>query len=213
MPRSSRIFLGNVALHIIQRGNNRNACFLAKEDYGRYLSCLRTAACQADCAVHAYVLMTNHVHLLLSPAHAAAVPAMMRSVAQKHAQYINWRYRRTGTLWEGRYRAALIQNDTHLLVCQRYVELNPVRARMVQYPGQYPWSSYRCNAEGRANAIVVAHSTYLELGTDSTVRQTAYRRLFDEPLAESQLQHIRITTNNNFAVGDQEFLRSVSKGR
>lgn len=157
--------------------------------------------------------MTNHVHLLLSPARAAEVPVMMSSVAQKHAQYINWRYRRTGTVWEGRYRAALIQSDTHLLICQRYVELNPMRAGMVTYPGQYPWSSYRCNAEGRPNDIVEGHALYMALGADLASRQAAYRRLFDEPLAEGQLQDLRLATNNNFAVGDQGFLRSVSKGR
>ncbi|WP_371876396.1 transposase [Pseudoduganella chitinolytica] len=109
MPRNARVFIDDVPLHVIQRGNNRNACFLGTEDYAHYLECLRTAARRCKCAVHAYVLMTNHVHLLLSPARAADVPVMMSSVAQKHAQYINWRYRRTGTVWEGRYRPRLFR--------------------------------------------------------------------------------------------------------
>jgi putative transposase len=137
MPRRPRLALPNIPLHIIQRGNNRQACFFANEDYRIYLESLRESAAKTDCRIHAYVLMTNHVHLLLSAECADAPGALMKALGQRYVQYVNRTYRRSGTLWEGRFRSCLTQQETYLLACQRYIELNPVRAGMVTHPAEY----------------------------------------------------------------------------
>jgi len=129
MPRRPRIHLDGVPLHIVQRGHNREACFLAEEDYHAYLHWLKEALGEAQCALHSYALMTNHVHLLLTPRHADAVPRLIISIGRRCVQYINHTYRRTGTLWDSRYKSSLIHAESYLLACQRYIELNPVRAR------------------------------------------------------------------------------------
>ena len=157
MPRRPRLALPGVPLHLIQRGNNRQACFFAEEDYRFYLERLSEHAGKSGCRVHAYVLMTNHVHLLISADGAEAPGAMMKALGQRYVQYVNRVYRRSGTLWEGRFRSCPIQEKTYLLACQRYIELNPVRAGMVEHPADYPWSSYRANGEGEANPLIHVH--------------------------------------------------------
>ena len=158
MPRLPRFNLLDVPQHVIQRGNNRQACFFEPDDYLFYLDCLKTAADAAGCDVHAYVLMTNHVHVLTTPRREHAVPRMMQSVGRRYVQYINKKNRRTGTLWEGRYRASLVEAEPYLLTCYRYIEMNPVRARgMVDTPEQYRWSSYHANALGHGDAWLTPH--------------------------------------------------------
>lgn len=152
MPRRPRIHLDGVPLHIVQRGHNRAPCFFAEEDYFAYLHWLDEALREHGCALHAYALMTNHVHLLLTPAKAAAVPRLIIALGRRYVQYINRSYRRTGTLWDSRYKSSLIQAETYLIDCMRYIELNPVRAAMVDDPAHYRWSSYRANALGQADA-------------------------------------------------------------
>ena len=178
MPRRSRVVLSNVPLHLIQRGNNRQVCFVADEDYRYYLDWLSVYTVGTGCRVHAYVLMTNHVHLLVSAARSEAVGKMMKALGQRYVQYINRTYRRSGTLWEGRFRSCLTQTEGYLLSCQRYIELNPVRAGMVAHPAEYRWSSYRANAQGESNRLIVAHEVYRALGQDAASRQAAYRELF-----------------------------------
>ena len=134
MPRRPRIHLDGVPLHIVQRGHNREPCFFAEEDFGSYLHWLGEALGEAECALHAYVLMTNHVHLLLTPKKAITVPGLIISLGRRYVQYINRTYNRTGTLWDSRYKSSLVQAETYLLACQRYIELNPVRAAMVDDP-------------------------------------------------------------------------------
>ena len=187
MPRLVRAFQAGVPLHIIQRGNNRSRCFCRPADYRCYQNFLHEACHELGARVHAYVLMTNHSHLLLTPRSAGDVSAIMQIVAQRYTQFVNWRYRRTGSLWDGRYKAALVHTETYLLVCQRYIELNPVRAGMVEYPGQYPWSSFRRNGEGRPDSLVAPHELYMALGADDTARQRAYRQLFEQALDEKIL--------------------------
>src|SRR5258707_14582744 len=148
MPRLGRYFLPDQPLHVIQRGNNRGAIFFDDEDYRLYAGWLAEAAVQYGCAVHAYVLMTNHVHLLVTPARETSLPRTMQSLGRRYVRHINAIRRRTGTLWEGRYRAAPIDSEAYFLACSRYVELNPVRASMVGHPRQYRWSSYRSHALG-----------------------------------------------------------------
>ena len=142
MPRRPRLTFSGLPLHLIQRGNNRQACFFADEDYRFYLECLAEYARPNGCRIHAYVLMTNHVHLLISPERAESPGCLMKALGQRYVQYVNRQNRRSGSLWEGRFRSCLIQEDAYLLTCQRYIEQNPVRADMVAHPGEYPWSSF-----------------------------------------------------------------------
>ena len=153
MPRRARLVLPNVAVHIIQRGNNRQACFYTDDDYRFYLHWLDKSAEKAGCHVHAYVLMTNHVHLLISGQHGNSAAALMKALGQRYVQYVNRTYRRSGTLWEGRFRSCLTQEETYLLACQRYIELNPVRANIVAHPAEYPWSSYRGSKWGQTPLV------------------------------------------------------------
>jgi len=210
MPRRARLVLPNVPLHIIQRGNNRQACFFADEDYRFYLDWLAEHASKSGCQVHAYVLMTNHVHLLISAERAEAPGALMKALGQRYVQYVNRAYRRSGTLWEGRFRSCLTQEETYLLACQRYIELNPVRAAMVAHPAEYRWSSYRANAQGEADPLVRPHSLYEALGLDAASRQAVYRELFRHDLEPGLVDEIRRATNGNFALGNELFAAQVS---
>lgn len=210
MPRRARLSLPHIPLHIIQRGNNRQACFYADEDYLVYLDWLAEYAEKCGCRVHAYVLMTNHVHLLLSAERSEAPGALMKALGQRYVQYVNRIYQRSGTLWEGRFRSSLTQDDTYLLTCQRYIELNPVRAGMVAHPAQYRWSSYRTNAQGESNALIRPHALYEALGPESISRQNAYRELFRDTLESGVVEEIRRATNGNFALGNQVFSDQIS---
>lgn len=208
--RRSRLVLPDTPLHIVRRGNNRQPCFFAAVDAQVYLHLLRDHAGWAGCRIHAYVLMSNHVHLLLSVADAASPGLLMKGVAQCYTQYVNRRYGRSGTLWEGRYKSCLIQDEKYLLTCQRYIELNPVRAGRAGKAADYRWSSHRCNAQGGADALVSAHPLYLALGPTPEARQSAYRALFRETYDAALDDHFRDATNGNFACGDQVFLRRVA---
>jgi putative transposase len=210
MPRRARLALPNIPLHLIQRGNNRQACFFADEDYRFYLDWLAEYAGKTGCQIHAYVLMTNHVHLLLSAETAQAAGALMKALGQRYVQYVNRTYWRSGTLWEGRFRSCLTQDETYLLACQRYIELNPVRAGMVAHPADYRWSSYRANAQGEADSLVRPHSLYTALGAEAMSRQVAYRELFRYELEPGLVNEIRRATNGNFALGDARFAAQLS---
>jgi len=205
MPRRNRLVVENIPLHIIQRGNNRNKCFFDDFDYQVYLMLLKASSVIANCHVHAYVLMSNHVHILVTPEGKESPAKMMKMVGEQYVQYVNRRYDRVGTLWQGRYRSCLIGDDTYFLVCQRYIELNPVRAGMVSHPSQYRWSSHACNAYGNADLLIRAHSIYEGLGRNDVARRSAYRKLFDECLSEQEVEGIRASTNNNFSFGSSEF--------
>ena len=178
MPRQPRPVIAGQPMHITQRGNNRTVTFVAPDDYGRFTQILRVASERAGCVVHAYVLMTNHVHLLVTPSDASGPARLMQSVGIRYVRYFNDRYGRTGTLWEGRFRSARITSSDYFLSASRYIELNPVRAGMVTHPDQHAWSSYRYNAYGEADALVGPHDTYRSLGGCPTTRQAAYRDLF-----------------------------------
>src|SRR6266545_6283102 len=182
MPRLGRYFLADQPLHVIQRGNNREAIFFEQADYAQYRDWLAAAATEYGCAIHAYVLMTNHVHLLVTPRAADSLPRTMQALGRRYVRQVNTIYRRTGTLWEGRYRAAPIDREAYFLACCRYIELNPVRARMVRHPRDYRWSSYRAHAQGAADALVSDHALYRGLARTRAKRQTEYRGLFREAL-------------------------------
>ena len=210
MPRRARIALADVPLHVIQRGNNRQACFFADDDYRFYLDQLKQCAQRAGCAVHAYVLMTNHVHLLLTPSEADAAGRLMKLLGQRYVQHVNRRYRRSGTLWEGRFRSCIVQDEAYLLGCSRYIELNPVRAGMVAHPSEYRWSSYRANAAGEADGLIEAHPIYMALGRRVQERQEAYRELFRHEIEPGLVDDIRRATNGNFTLGNERFVAEVT---
>jgi putative transposase len=191
MPRRPRIHLDGIPLHIVQRGHNRGACFFDDQDRHAYLGWLHEALQREYCHLHAYVLMTNHVHLLLTPERGSSVPRLIVSVGRRYVQYINHTYKRSGTLWDGRYKSFLVQAETYLLLCQRYIELNPVRAGMVSDPGGYPWSSYRANALGQANAMLSPHALFFALATDDARRGEVYRDLFRTALQDAPLADLR----------------------
>jgi putative transposase len=210
MPRRARLTLANIPLHIIQRGNNRQACFFAEEDYHLYLGWLAKYAHETGCRVHSYVLMTNHVHLLISADWIDSASLLMKALGQRYVQYINRTYRRSGTLWEGRYKSCLVQEEAYLLTCQRYIELNPVRAGMVRHPEEYCWSSYLVNANGVPNELIRPHPIYEVLGLDVDTRQAAYRELFKHEFDSTMLEGIRRATNGNFVLGGEQFAAQIS---
>jgi putative transposase len=209
MPRQCRYFIPHVAQHVITRGVDRQAVFFHRQDYALYREALQDAAVTNECLIHAYVLMTNHVHLLVTPLRERSLPLMMQAMGRNYVQRLNARYGRTGTLWEGRYKASLVQNNDYLLTCQRYIELNPVRARMVRAPGDYPYSSYACHAAGVDDALITAHACYLNLAYDRAARQSAYRKLFRDLLDEEWLVRIRKSTNACGVIGDERFRQQI----
>lgn len=209
MPRRARLALAGIPWHIIQRGNNRAVCFHAEDDYLFYVHYLKEFADEFGCAVHAYVLMTNHVHLLLTPQREDSAALTMKHLGQRYVQYINRTYRRSGTLWEGRFRSCLTQTEDYALACYRYIELNPVRAAMVTKPQDYRWSSFHANAMGRANAILTPHDQYLRLGRTDVARRQAYRALFRAHLDEALVDEIRSATNGNYALGNRRFQEQI----
>lgn len=209
MARLPRLVVPGVPLHLIQRGNNRSPTFFTADDYQRYGEVLLEASQRFGCAIHAYVLMTNHVHLLLTPQGERGPARMMQAVGRVFVRHMNVRYRRTGTLWEGRYRSTLVDSNLYLLACSRYIELNPVRARMVEQPGQYRWSSYRHNAHGEPDDLVTAHPLCPALYSDPAARQEAYRRLFEAHLEQKTLDAIRYATNRGAALGHAPFRPQV----
>ncbi|RWX50115.1 putative transposase [Candidatus Electrothrix marina] len=211
MPRRSRIIVPGTPLHIIQRGNNRQACFFADEDYLFYLDWLKKYARISRCSVHAFVLMKNHVHLLLTPQKAESAGKLMKRLGQRYVQYVNRTYQRSGTLWEGRFRSCIIQQETYLFTCQRYIEMNPVRAGRVQDPGEYGWSSFGINAQGEPSDLIKPHPLYKKLGGNSAERQQAYRELFQQELDPVEIDKIRKATNGNFSLGDDQFNTEISE--
>jgi putative transposase len=205
MARKRRIVLPGVPQHVIQRGNNRQRCFYTEEDYRYYLECLQKASDKFDCVVHAYVLMTNHVHILASSNLEFGISEMMQSLGRRYVRYVNQQYQRTGTLWEGRYKSCLVQDEQYLLICYRYIELNPVRAMMVKMPGNYQWSSDHYNADGEENAIITPHGLYLELGETKDHRCENYRELFCNHINDKFLKKIRDAVNLEWLLGSERF--------
>jgi putative transposase len=211
MARQPRFFVAGETQHVIQRGNNRAPIFAGEQDYRFFFDCLMKACGVHGLLVHAYVLMTNHLHLLATPAHELSLPKALQSVGRRYVQFFNGRYQRTGTLWEGRYRASVVDGEPYLLTCMRYIEMNPVRAGIVERPADYPWSSHRSNARGVHDPLVTAHELYYRLGRSVLERQGAYRDLFRLQLSTSDVQTIREATNKNWALGDERYKRRIGE--
>jgi putative transposase len=216
MARQPRYVLPGQVQHVIQRGNNHASVFIRDEDHNFYLQCLSEACMMHLVHIHAYVLMPNHVHLLLTPSGERGVSKVMQSVGGRYAQYANARYRRTGTVWGGRYRSTVIDAAEYLLPCMCYVELNPVRAGLVSRPREYQWSSYCCNAEGNKDFLIAAHPVYLQLGDTPSARREKYQELFKAPIDQRTLVDIRNATNKGWVLGNEEFrahLETILKRR
>ena len=211
MPRLPRYVLPGHPQHVIQRGNNRCPIFIADEDYGCFRHFLLEACQRHQCLIHAYVLMTNHMHLIMTPRKEDGISKVLQSVGRRYVQYFNITYQRTGTLWEGRYKATLIDSEAYLLTCYRYIELNPVRANMVSHPGEYPWSSYPANALGKNDTLVTPHDLYLSLGRLPHQRQAAYRDLFHTHIDKKTLKEIRHATQKGWALGNDRFKDEVEQ--
>lgn len=211
MTRPTRSFLPGQPVHLIQGGNNRQPIFFGPEDYERYCGWLCEASAANQCTVYAYVLMTNHVHLLIEPATRQGIPRALQSLGRRYVRYVNLRYDRTGTLLEGRYRAAPIDVEAYFLACCRYIDLNPVRAGIADHPRAYAWSSYAAHAHGAADRVVGDHPLLHALGTTDADRRAAYRALFRQVLEPDLLDTIRRSTNSGWALGDRRFQQRIAE--
>lgn len=209
MARLKRIAPKGVAQHIIQRGNNRQVIFAGDADMKAYLNWLKEYSQKYKVEIHAWVLMTNHVHLLCTPQADKAISQMMQAVGRMYVRYFNYTYQRTGTLWEGRFKACLVQNERYLLTLYRYIELNPVRAGMVESPSDYNWSSYGINALGTSSELQTPHPEYIALGKNKKQRLMNYQALFKTVISESQLKEIRGNTNRGLALADTRFTQEI----
>jgi putative transposase len=210
MPRRARTVAAGFPMHAILRGIDRAVIFFHDSDYRVLLDMLAERAAAESVRIHAYVLMTNHLHLLMTPETERGPSSLMKGLGQRYVQHINRTDRRTGTLFEGRFRSSVIEADTYLLACQRYIELNPVRAGMVQAPGDYPWSSYRGNALGEAHPVLAPHPVYSALAEAEETRRACYRRLFADEIPEADLTAIRDSTNGGFVLGNERFQRQIA---
>ena len=212
MARLPRYVIPGQPQHIIQRGNNRQVIFAAETDYQFFRDALVEAAIKHGLQIHAYVWMTNHIHLLATPLFENSISKVFQSVGRKYVQYFNYTYKRSGTLWEGRYRATVVDSEQYLLKVMRYIELNPVRANMTQHPVDYPWSSYAYNAQGATGLNLdwlQPHIEYLRLGRDATERQVAYQDLFRAEIESADLKQIRDCTHKGWALGGAKFQETI----
>lgn len=216
MARLPRLFVKGMVQHVIVRGKDLRDVFLGEADYLFYLSCLEDTTERYNCHIHAYVLMPNHLHLLVSPESKESLSRTLQSIGRRYVQYYNQVFGRSGSLWDSRYKATVIDTDRYLLTCMRYIELNPVRAMQVKHPKLYPWSSYRHNAWGETNRLLTPHILYRKLGRSAAARQAAYRLLFKSRITSIDLEAIRYATNQGWALGDDKFkdrLQTFTKRR
>lgn len=221
MARLPRLTLPGHPHHIIQRGNNRQPIFAGTPDYETLLGLLEEYAKKLQVAIHAYVLMSNHLHLLATPSSAEGVPQMMQALGRSYVRYFNARQARTGTLWEGRYKSTLIQAERYLLACMVYIDLNPVRAGLVSDPADYPWSSHQHYIGRRSDRLVTPHPLYWELGNTPFAREAAYAELVRSGIGSEQQRALTDSTFHGWALGEADYVadlqrrteRRVSKGR
>jgi putative transposase len=209
MPRKPRFIVPGVPVHIVQRGHSRDPVFFEHTDYAAYRAWLREGAERYLCGIHAYVLMTNHVHILATPSDHLGITRMMQYVGRRYVPYINYTYGTSGSIWEGRYKASLVDSEHYLLTCMRYIELNPVRANMVRSPAHYRWSSYRHNAQGQTDDVITPHSEYRALGKSVASRTMAYKALFTGHVGVDDLNKIRAAWQTGTPLGNDYFREKI----
>lgn len=209
MARLPRLSVPGYPHHVIQRGNNRQAIFLADADRLRMLELLEDQARQNEVAVHAYVLMDNHFHLLLTPQTGDGLSRLMQAVGRRYVRYFNDSHGRSGTLWEGRYKSTLIEAESHLLACMAYIDLNPVRAGLVTAARDYPWSSHAHYAGLRVDRMVTPHPLYWALGNTPFAREAAYARLVQEGLSQQQQLALTESALRGWVLGGPDFIAAL----
>mgnify|MGYP003571099500 FL=1 len=209
MPRKPRFFLPGVPVHIVQRGHSREPVFFEDNDYLAYLRWLKEGASRYNIDIHAYVLMTNHIHILATPHDKDGITRMMQYIGRFYVSYINHTYGTSGSIWEGRYKSSLIHDEEYLLTCMRYIELNPVRANMVRSPGHYRWSSYRSNGQGREDELLTPHTMYVSLGKTNAARTESYKSLFKAHLDKNMLDDIRAAWQTGTPLGNDYFREQI----
>ena len=211
MPRLPRLSLANSTQHVIQRGNNHLPCFFCVDDYELYLDYLEEAIDKYDVLLHAYCLMPNHIHLLMTPLSSDGISRVLQDLGRRYVRAINHKYNRTGTLWEGRYHSCLIENNTQIIDMYRYIEMNPVRNEIVNKPESYKWSSYSCNALGQHDCFIIPHNEYLKLGIERESRSHEYKKLNQIELDKIKLRRIREATQSNRVYGSDNFIYWIEK--
>ena len=211
MPRKPRFFLPGVPAHIVQSGHSREPVFFENSDYCAYLEWLSEAAIRYDCDIHAYVLMTNHVHILATPKDKQGISRLMQYMGRRYVPYINYTYGTSGSIWEGRYKASLIHDEEYLLSCMRYIELNPVTADMTKAPDQYRWSSYRFNALGKRDKLITPHELYLGMGKTDIIRLEAYRDLFKAHVDDNVINDFRDALQTGTPLGNDFFREKIER--
>ncbi len=211
MARLARLTVPDLPHHVIQRGNNRQPIFLGAADFEKFLTLLHTFSIEFQVAVHAYVLMDNHVHLLVTPSTQQALPLMMQALGRSYVRYFNQRHGRTGTLWEGRYKAAVIQTDRYLLACMVYIDLNPVRAGMVALPAEYPWSSHAHCVGLRHDRLVTPHALFWALANTPFGREAAYASLVQSGISAGQHRALGESAHLGWALGEADFVAELQK--
>ena len=211
MARLPRLALPGYPHHVIQRGNNKQAIFVTLADYRVLLDLIEENARKFNVALHAYVLMSNHFHLLATPQSKDGLPKMMQAVGRSYVRYFNDKHKRTGTLWEGRYKSTLIQTDRYLLACMAYIDLNPVRAGLVTQPQDYPWSSHLHYLGVRSDRLITPHALYWELGNTPFAREAAYAELVQSGINPVQQAAITQATLSGWALGEADFVADLQK--
>lgn len=211
MPRKPRFFVAGLPNHIIQRGINKSAVFFEEEDYRYYKQVLNETSDSSGVKIHAYVLMTNHIHLLATADSTSGISVMMQKIGRFYVPYINHKYGQSGTLWDGRFKSSLVDSDHYVLACMRYIEMNPVRASMVNSPQEYKWSSYLCNALGCYDPLITVADSYLGLASNKQKRNSVYTGLFLEHLDDKTIKNIRNCTQTGTPLGSSKFITQIEK--
>ena len=211
MPRKLRFYIPGIPTHIVQRGHSRNPVFFEDDDYHAYLGWLLEASERYGCAIHAYVLMTNHIHILATPETKQSLSLMMQYTGRHYVPYVNHRYGTSGSIWEGRYKSSLIHNEQYMLTCMRYIELNPVRANMVDAPSMYRWSSYRANAEGESNHLIKSSCMYMQLGSNRMERAEGYKELFKNYIDQEEHDKIQKAYKTGTPLGNDYFREAIER--
>jgi putative transposase len=211
MARLPRLVIPFQAHHVITRGMDRQAIFRCDDDYYAYLNWLEQAAKRFKVAIHAYVLMGNHVHLLASPTDSEGLGRMMQWIGRFYVPYFNHKYDRAGTLWQGRFKASVIDSETYFMACSRYIELNPVRVQLVSEPGEYPWSSYAHHIGLKTDPLITDHPLFWALGNTPFEREAAYRRLMQQPPDRVEIEQLREAVLKGWALGSERFKNNLEQ--